>query len=505
MAESDEDLVGRMHQLVYATYLQCPIQKICVQRVIAMVLRGTLSWTHESKDGKTHTKKIPVSSKEYKIWTNFATQLIKQLKIFGYTLYRVTKIRDSKRRVTQYSGETTSVQDENVRLEVANGQGVQLRWNEKNVEWEVYSVDGAMASDVPLTRKGWHILILNEPSRLGAKSLPVLSSAAANAQQDSALYASLKRRIDERDRINTQPCVYTTVSKNLVTTGGATHPWFTSQNSAQDSSHIDIPGHSKDFNSLMSDRLSTLRKLDELSAKARESTRKAYQVMKRPQLGKQEKEKPRIPIDAHEMFISDGRDAHEMSHRQGQAELHQILDRITKEIYFVHDVTPQASGMGGSSERLTSNDRLAQIAITVTEHHVTLVRSVVQDAITKLSRELSQDDSGRTYVKIWPCISAYNLQQVESFLTPEALTEAYACIIEGLPPSSIDAKALKKRQQILLLGEDPDARGPEGQAKKPAAKKPSAGDVDAGGDTKRPEPRMTEAQKSARRDAKAQS
>lgn len=193
------------------------------------------------------------------------------------------------------------------------------------------------------------------------------------------------------------------------------------------------------------------------------------------------------------MFITDGRDAHEMSHRQGPSELHQILDRVVKEIYYSHDVTPQSSGMGGSSERLTSNDRLAQIAITVTEHHVTLVRSVVQDAITKLSKELSQDKTGRTYVKIWPCISAFNLQQVESFLTPDALAEAYTCIIEGLPPSSIDRKALKKRQEILLLGEDPEAR-----------KEKTSGDVDAGGETKRPEPRMTEAQKSARRDAKAQ-
>lgn len=402
----DDAAVERFQNLVFATYLNCPIQKIVVRRVISGVLRGTLAWTHDDKAGKAHRKKIPVSSKEHKIWTNFIVQLVTQFKIWGYAIYRVAKVRDSKRRVTQYLGESTTIQDENVRIEVANGQGVMLRWNEKNVEWEVYSIDGASASDVPLTRKGWHLAILSEPYRVGPKNIPVLSSAAATCQQESALYASLKRRIDERDRINTHPCVYTTVSKNLVTSGGATRPFFTNPNSAQDSSRIDIPGHNQDFGTLMSARLDTFRDLDALSKKARESTRKAYDAQKRRSLTDRRKEKPALLVEAHEMFITDGRDAHEMAHRQGPSELHQILDRVSKEIYFAHDVTPQSSGMGGSSERLTSNDRLAQIAITVTEHHITLVRSVVQDAMSKLSRELSKDDSGRTYVKVRPAPAA---------------------------------------------------------------------------------------------------
>ncbi len=502
--EPNEDVLIQIQTLVYKTFLMCPIQKNCVRRVITSILRGKLMWTHDGVDGKTHKKPIPVTSKEHKIWTNFISEMVTQLKIFGYALYRVARIRETKRRVTQYTGETTAHQDENVRLEVANGQGVILRWNEKTIEWEVYSVDGT--SDVPLTRRGWNLVIFNEPYRVGAKNTPFLASAAATCQRESALYASIKQRIDERDRINTHPCVYTTVSKNLVTTGGSTRPWFTDAFTPQDAARIHVPGDHQDFNTLLTDRLDTLRSLDTLSKKARDSTRKAYQQMQRPKLGKKPIEPPRLPIEAHEMFITDGRDAHEMSHRQGPAELHQVLDRLVKEIYYIHEVTPQSSGMGGSSERLTSNDRLAQIGITVTEHHITLIQSVIQDAMTKLSQELSKDDSGRTYVRMYPCISAYNLQQVESFLTPEALVEAYTCIIEGLPASSIDKKALMKHQQILLLGEDPDLiKKKEGASSPKKKKQDSAGDIDAGGHTKRPEPRMSEAQKSARRDAKAAS
>lgn len=502
-------VVRKVQDLVYNTYLNCSVQKRAVRAVITTLQKADLVWTHEGEDGKTYKKKIDLTSKEHKIWSNFVAQLVVQLKVFGYALYRMVRVRQDKRRRlngTMFIGESTETQPENVRLEVANSQGVLLQWDDKRVEWSVYSVDGTALDEKAMKKAGWNLLMLNEPNRVGPTNVPVLNSAAANCQRESMIFSNIKNRIDHRDGINSKPMVYTTVSKHLVQSGTGTRPWFTNPSAAQDGTHINVPGESQDFNSLLAGRLETLRDLDRLSKKARESTRKAYETLHRPKLGKKPQEKP--TYDATEMFISDGRDFGEMTHRRGPDELHQTIDHLMKEILFTHEVTPQSFGMSGGSERLTSNDRLAQIAIVATEEHKTLVMATVQDALRKMSSQLSGDKSGRTFVKMWPCISAYNLSQIEAFLDPDFAMEAHACIHQ-IPVSAIDRKAYVKHQEILLLGQPAETLAvPTADGKRPVKKaadtKKKAADVDAGGNTVRPEPRMSEAQKSARRDAKAQ-
>ena len=265
-------------------------------------------------------------------------------------------------------------------------------------------------------------------------------------------------------------------------------PWFHSMTNDAASAHIAVPGTQQDFNTLLRDRLDTLKELDTLSKAARESTRRAYESGNRMQLHKMHEDAyddRSDPVEATEMFITDGREAREMTQRHGPPEVHQVIDRIVKEIYFCHDVTPQASGMSGSSERLTSSDRLARIAISVTEHHISQIRALLLQAIRKISSQLSGDDSGRTYVQIIPCLNMHNLQLVESFLNMEALVDAYTCVMEGLPSSSIDVELLKKRQTMLLE-----------QGNKSTLKKTLV-------EGEKPQ-RMTEEQKTARLNAKAE-
>ena len=105
-----------MRDLVYMTYLRCPVQKIAVRRVIQEIKRGKLVWVHESKTGKIHRIKIELSTKEHKIWSNFIGEIVVQLKIFGYAVYRMIKVRGSKSRTSQFKGETNNTMNENVRL-----------------------------------------------------------------------------------------------------------------------------------------------------------------------------------------------------------------------------------------------------------------------------------------------------------------------------------------------------------------------------------------------------
>lgn len=474
-----------MRDLVYMTYLRCPVQKIAVRRVVQEIQRGKLAWAHESKTGKIHQKKIMLSTKEHKIWSNFIGEIIVQLKVFGYAVYRMVKVRGAKSRTSQFKGETNNTMNENVRLEVANGQGLTLVWNEEFVEWDVFA-DGDFAT--PMKRNKWHVIFFHPPHRVGSNNHPVLASAAAGCQVESALYADLKRRINERDEINTRPCVYTSVSRNLMSSNQSSRPWFHNTTNETASAHIAVPGMQQDFNTLLRDRLDTLKELDTLSKEARESTRRAYESGHRVQLHKMHEdayEDRSGPVEATEMFITDGREAREMTQRHGPPEVHQVIDRLVKEIYFCHDVTPQASGMSGSSERLTSSDRLARIAISVTEHHISQIRTLILQAIRKISSQLSGDESGRTYVQIVPCLNMHNLQLVESFLNIEALVDAYTCVMEGLPSSSIDVELLKKRQTMLL----------EQGSKSISNKSTEDGEKSQ---------RMTEEQKTARLNSKAQ-
>ena len=189
-----------MRDLVYMTYLRCPVQKIAVRRVVQEIQRGKLAWVHESKTGKIHRKNIMLSTKEHKIWSNFIREIVVQLKIFGYAVYRMVKVRGAKSRTSQFKGETNNTMNENVRLEVANGQGLTLVWNEEFVEWDVFA-DGDFVT--PMKRNKWHVIFFHPPHRVGPNNHPVLASASAGCQVESALYADLKRRINERDEINT--------------------------------------------------------------------------------------------------------------------------------------------------------------------------------------------------------------------------------------------------------------------------------------------------------------
>lgn len=493
---SDEwDMVEKMHNVVYSTYLRCPIQKRAVKHAVTQLVQDDLFWAHESSDGSLETAPMD-NAMEQKIWRDFIARLVVQFQVFGYALYRVVRVRGAKSKDTQYKGESTDVQRDTVRLEVANSQTAFIEWNAKLSEWEVRSLNGERSST--FHARGWYLAIFDEPSRVNLTNLPMLNSASANCQEASKLYMDIKRRIDRRDQLNSEPVGYTTISKHLVTSGGSTLPWFVNPSTVQDNAHISIPGADQtDFNALMSGRLETLQNLDRMSQTIRKEARSAYETMDRPRLvgpKKQNKRPTRVDADAQELFITDGRDFHEMSHRQGPAELQQTMDRLVKEIHFAHGVTPQSFGMSGNSERLTSNDRLAQIAIVISEDHVNRLRDIIQDAVRKISVKLSGDDKGATFVKIQPCPTAYNLEQIVPLLKPEFVKKTLACIYK-LPENVFVDSAIKDYQKIKLFGEKIMADG--------------AGDVDAGGGTKRPgedntsRPKMSQKDKQDRQNKKA--
>jgi hypothetical protein len=434
-----------MADIVYKTYIKCPIQKRALRSIVSWFQRTKLTWVHDPAEHE-----IDKNSEEFRHWMTFVVRVVTQLKLYGYAAYRLRKTRGRPKK-----GAVASI------LEVANGQNVAIEW--KDSEWIIRSVEGEVDD-----AGTWSLLVFDEPTRVGTKNTPILNSSAANCQRESELYAKIKERIELRDEINTGPTVYTSISKNLVS--GQSGTWFGNQGS----SHIDAPGFGQDFNSMLAERLDAIKDLERMSNEARQNARMAYSKRdsKRPELCPPEQ--PR----ASELFITDGREYKEMSHRRGPEELHQILDRLSKEIMFTYEVTPQSFGIGGSSERLTSNDRLAQIGISNADQHKHTLMTFVQIALSELSSKLSLDNTGKTRIEIKPVISAFNFQQIQPFLKPAFAIKTLS-ILHDIPEEALDKSAYKA---YIRNGSD------------------KGGTVDVAGGKKR---RMTDKQIQERKDEKA--
>ena len=69
-----------------------------------------------------------------------------------------------------------------------------------------------------------HLVIINPPSQHGCGS--------GRAPADTARYDAMERNFDLRDRRNSKPAIYTTVSQDLKNQNGSTRQWFRAANAA---------------------------------------------------------------------------------------------------------------------------------------------------------------------------------------------------------------------------------------------------------------------------------
>lgn len=273
-----------------------------------------------------------------------------QIKLFGYVIYRMTKPNDQRQSESNPSGnsDTSSVHEKEfmpgpLKLEVANGSCSKICYNVRKNAWEIKCVNG---NPVKRSRANWQLEIFTEPYRIGPRNETKLNSSSSQCQMFSEMYHSMVRRANERDTINSNPFILTSLShedeKSVPNTG---LPY-------------DINVTTQNFNDHLEERISKLRKLQNLSEKAREMTRSSYASF--PRKEKQEAEAVDKP---NEILVSDGMKFEQLHARQDPAHFQQILKELSNSVFYSWEVTPQFYGIPGGSERLTSNDRLAQISI----------------------------------------------------------------------------------------------------------------------------------------------
>lgn len=329
-----------------------------------------------------------------------------------------------------------------------------LSWNSKSVRWDVYEIN----SSTPVTsRGGWHLTVFTEPNRVGTSDIPIPSSPSALAYKSSLFLANLHKNVQRRDQINTDPIVFTTTSKSLV--GGSGRPLYSGVRGDQGS----ILGETRvDHSTWLQERLDTFRKFDELSKKARLSTQAAMIQTSKPgdtwnTTRQQERIIGKAPEQARELFITDGRDAHELSERKGPQDFNGIVKYHRQVIFKSFKVPMQVTGESNNSERLAGSDRLNQMSVSRFDTHIKFVRSTVQSAMDKLSSIVVKSEDIK--LRIWPCISAFNLSQIEPIITPEASLHLHQCVYEQ-PAYYFDKSKIKIKQKMMLEG-TLEEQGPE--------------------------------------------
>ena len=115
-------------ELVYKTYLLCNLQQRALETIVKNVLSAEMRWVHDRNKSMTVADE-PISkfSTEYNVIRRFLKDIILQIKLFGYVIYRMSK---------------TEGELEDVKLEVANGSCSMICFNTRKNAWEVKCVNG---------------------------------------------------------------------------------------------------------------------------------------------------------------------------------------------------------------------------------------------------------------------------------------------------------------------------------------------------------------------------
>ena len=78
-------------ELVYKTYLLCNLQQRAYETIVKNVLSADLRWVHDRKSSMTVANDpIDRYSLEYNVLKRFLKEVILQIKLFGYVIYRMT-------------------------------------------------------------------------------------------------------------------------------------------------------------------------------------------------------------------------------------------------------------------------------------------------------------------------------------------------------------------------------------------------------------------------------
>lgn len=185
---------------LYGLFVKSSVQRLAFDTIAEDVLHAELWWTAAGKSGDVVAqKKIELSHWQSEVWRTFITDLLLQLCLYGYAIYRLAIVpehepppdvdRAAPTVEGAYLGEPGEDKPDDPEQspgkkvwypEVAKGDCVTLEWCRRLKKWIPTSSSG----DTFEAAEGWHMAMLAPPYKVGPDNTPYLASFAAAAYED---------------------------------------------------------------------------------------------------------------------------------------------------------------------------------------------------------------------------------------------------------------------------------------------------------------------------------
>lgn len=449
---------------LYRTFVTSSVQKLAYDTIRDDILHMDMWWVAQTKR-KVLRKKIEISHWQHALWKNFIEDLLLQVCLYGFALYRLVQIEvkpdtpgsrgvkdprdtseqtasgegDQRSKAPKVKSDDKSPELTSWHLEVAKGDCVALTWDPKLRKWIPSSVDGTNFD----SREGWNIVYESMPYRVGPNSFPLYSSVCATAYKDVCMLNRMVDNMMRRDNTNTTPSVWTTIDKRFgPLLPSSVKPSF--QPSMHDAM-LTVPRHTEmDFDTMLGNHVEALEKLQAVSKDLASSAyggRPVGAALKRP---------TKRPKKHHEYALSQAHEGRELQYRRGPEDFSSMYDRLINNILFSWHVPPQVLGKNINSERLASSNRLSEAALHRYSRFIDTLRGIVSLAVKTLSREISK--SNQFYVSMYPCINEYTVSKIESVVKPDVARNLLSCVY-GVPQEYFDIEKIKTRQEVLMQGQ----------------------------------------------------
>lgn len=318
-----------------------------------------------------------------------------------------------------------------------------------------------------------NLVIINPPSQHGCRS------GARRAAKDTARYDAMEHNFDLRDRHNSKPAIYTTVSQDLKNQNGSTRQWFRAANAADvagsRASSIDT-----NFNDLIARRADTVRKLHDITVAERERLSSgagaavgvgAGAAAAAAALGTDDDDPAG---EQHtELIVTDGKDYTQLHMLQSMTDGKTELDRLYTNIMIAFGVPPQVFGKNVNTERHAASNRLTESAVDMFHHTTSLLRARLSAALN----EACEVPHGKFVVTFKPFLDKADIDKLAPILDTGfaalAIASAYNIPEKYINKDKIEAINLFDHARIRAFqGSEGKARitPPGGDTNPPGAK-----------------------------------
>lgn len=258
----------------------------------------------------------------------------------------------------------------------------------------------------------WTIIMVDPPIRHSDGST-TLNSCVANAINDTLIYDEMYENIRRRDFFNSRPAVFTVVDKTLRNQNGSSKQWFQQQTSGATAASR-INAVDSNFQTLVQNRATSIRRLEETSLLARERMNTPTKLAG----AKESLEKKETKMQHTEHMVTDGKDVVPSRTLMSLTDGFQMLNQTMYNIMFHFHVPPQLLGRNINAERTGVNPRLNEMVLQSFFTSTTRLRHQLQRMFAGLKVSGAE-------IRFQPTISPFELETLHDKIEPAQLPQMY--------------------------------------------------------------------------------